>query len=660
MMYVQRIFALFWLCGCVTNATEMLEKDTTVYVTVCPPLLRTNRSQLQRRSPLDFDTVHEAQDSARQIIAGGHKGAVVVELCGGAHPSPKSLILGAADVAPKGTTWQGAAEGKAYFDSGVVIKDWVAGPGGVWTAKLPMGTRSRQLWVDGERAERAHSNPYVCSGGPDVPGDIPSGGPSGQCAATICEHYGGPKNGCGMVGAPSTAIRTATGYTNIPETIPVMSKKPLATWLVGTELVFGKGASGASWTEPRCTVTQVTPDVAGTVNITMAQPCWSLAVNKGGGQGVRFPSDVENSAELLTKPGNWFADFNLNIISYIPLPGQNMATVDAILGSVPSGGVGSMVEVERGTTGLTFDNLGFIHQTWLQPSTPLGFVDLQSGFFYNQPGHLVGVPGALRLHGVKNVSVHNCTFKHLGLAGVVADDGSQNVVIDRSTFADTSGSAVSLGNVSSPILTPATQDGPFTVENNMIRDTGNEYHGCAGVFGGYVAETSISFNDIANTSNGAITIGWGWGATNTMRANTVNSNRILRSNTELYDCGSIYTLSDQPGSEVAHNYIENQVLLFGSLYHDAKSAGFHTHSNVIVGGPMWLYLQWGSLGPVHDILIENNYHNQTIAGGCATPKEAPTCPQNLTVRDNVLVNGSAWPAPALAIKAAAGIQPIEF
>ena len=35
------------------------------------------------------------------------------------------------------------------------------------------------------------------------------------------------------------------------------------------------------------------------------------------------------------------------------------------------------------------------------------------------------------------------------------------------------------------------------------------------------------------------------------------------SNTELYDCGSIYTLSSQPGSEVSHNYIVNQVLLYG-------------------------------------------------------------------------------------------------
>ena len=56
-----------------------------------------------------------------------------------------------------------------------------------------------------------------------------------------------------------------------------------------------------------------------------------------------------------------------------------------------------------------------------------------------------------------------------------------------------------------------------------------------------------------------------------MRDNRVNYNRITRSNTYLFDCGSIYTLSAQPNSEVAFNYIESQVLLYGSLYHDARS-----------------------------------------------------------------------------------------
>ena len=67
------------------------------------------------------------------------------------------------------------------------------------------------------------------------------------------------------------------------------------------------------------------------------------------------------------------------------------------------------------------------------------------------------------------------------------------------------------------------------------------------------------------------------------------------------------------------------------------------------------------MGPVHDILVENNWHNQTIAGGCAMKEHQATCPDNLTVQDNTLVSGNDWPAEAQVVEAAAGVrQPQHF
>jgi len=208
----------------------------------------------------------------------------------------------------------------------------------------------------------------------------------------------------------------------------------------------------------------------------------------------------------------------------------------------------------------------------------------------------------------------------------------------------------------------------LTVGGCTVRDTGAEYHAAGGIVAGYVSHTAIVHNDISRTSSGAVCIGWGWGAANTMHANNISRNHISRSNSDVKDTGSIYTLSEQPGSEVSYNYIEDQQLLYGSLYHDARSAGFHTHHNVVTGGPMWLYLQYATLGPVYDILVERNYFDQPVAGGCATSEYADTCeahgfcPQhydprscgNVTLRDNLYVRGGAWPSEARAIKAAAG------
>ena len=88
-------------------------------------------------------------------------------------------------------------------------------------------------------------------------------------------------------------------------------------------------------------------------------------------------------------------------------------------------------------------------------------MDLQSGFFFSGPGHadtvLHGVPGALAMHGAKDIKVTNCSFKHLGLSGVLADEGSQRISVTYSSFADTSGSAIALGNVSRPMATAEEQ-----------------------------------------------------------------------------------------------------------------------------------------------------------------------------------------------------------
>jgi hypothetical protein len=197
----------------------------------------------------------------------------------------------------------------------------------------------------------------------------------------------------------------------------------------------------------------------------------------------------------------------------------------------------------------------------------------------------------------------------------------------------------------------------LTASDNTISNTAVEFRGAAAIFAGFVLHTTIEHNSITNTSNGGIVLGYGFGIPNCMKANIVRHNKISRSEAVLYDTGSIYTLSAQPGSVIYGNYIEDQVLLYGSLYHDQSSAGFTTHSNVVLGGKMWIYLQWGAAGPVSDLLIAGNFHSQPIAGGCGSQEHAPTCPDNVTVQDNILVlAGRQWPPAARAIISAAGVR----
>lgn len=501
-------------------------------------------------------------------------GPVRVELCGGRHSVAEPLVLTAEDSGEDGApvVYTSAPGSVAVLDGGYAVTGWVANAStGIWRAPIPSGLQTRQMWVNERRAVRARS------AGPVFAGNITAAG----YTVTIAQ----PCAGC-------------------PAGVP------LASWLLaGAECVYQP--RGASWTEPRCTITGTRTLANGSTVVTMAQPCFAVARGKAQHQNVDFPAFIENVFALLDEPGEWFAADGF--VHYKPLPGEDPATAVAFLGTAGANGsaaapVGAngrpgedgasgswwgapgAVHVLPGAHHLHFVGLSFEHISWLGPSGPDGFVDLQSGFHFQgslqRPLH--GVPGAVSLHGAHNVAVSNCTFAHLGLSGVVSDRGSQAVVVTGSTFVDLSGSAVSVGNVSEPVLPPADQDRNITVSENHIRDTGVEYSGCAGIFAGYVAATDITHNDIADTSNGAVCVGWGWGAANSMADNRVVYNRIFRSNTVLYDCGSVYTLSAQPRSEVAYNFIADQAMLFGSLYHDAKSAFFHTHDNVVVSGPMWL------------------------------------------------------------------------
>merc|ERR1712048_1024786 len=120
--------------------------------------------------------------------------------------------------------------------------------------------------------------------------------------------------------------------------------------------------------------------------------------------------DIENSLELLRSAviakdtaGEWYGDFAGGTVFYRPMPGETPDGIRAILGGVPDGGGSATIVLQTGVERVKFTNLVFEHNTWLEPSGPGGFVDLQSGFFFGTPdgqdGVLRGVPGALAMHG---------------------------------------------------------------------------------------------------------------------------------------------------------------------------------------------------------------------------------------------------------------------
>src|SRR5438046_6446718 len=133
------------------------------------------------------------------------------------------LTLDARDSGTGGhrVVWTAAQGARPLVSGGVPVTGWTKGSGGIWSAPVPAGLHTRQLYVNGVRANRAS-------------GTLPT-----KITATTAKGY-------------TTADATMDNWRN-PKDI---------------EFVYTGGLGG--WTEPRCPVAAISPTA-----ITMAQPCWS-------------------------------------------------------------------------------------------------------------------------------------------------------------------------------------------------------------------------------------------------------------------------------------------------------------------------------------------------------------------------------------------------
>lgn len=330
-----------------------------------------------------------------------------------------------------------------------------------------------------------------------------------------------------------------------------------------------------------------------------------------------------------------------------PLPHPQVPLLDTLV-SV-RGDREAQPSIQR-VTGLTFSNLLFQYAGWTVPNNGVGYVDQQSGFrlLPNSTANdesWTPVHAHLQFFTVGDLVVSNCSFGHLGATAIMADVGSQGVVIANSTFADISCGGVYFGNANDANITDGSRDDAhFLITGNTFTQTPAEYHDCAVVLGGFVLNATISQNSIVNCSNTGISLGWGWSRDEASNAgwNAIVGNYIYGSNWLLEDGGSIYVLGPQPESIMAYNYVSHQAKLFGSLYTDEGSAYWHIYENVVNGGPEWLHIWTPS---IHDELVENCWTNQAYMINHGT---------RCVVQNITYVQGDAFPPAAQAIMAAAG------
>jgi hypothetical protein len=519
-------------------------------------------------------TLERARDAAR---ADG--GPSTIHVLGGTFRLRRPLVLHARD---SNTSWIGARGAHPVLSGAIRIRGWKLHDAalGIYVARVPKGTRSRQLYVTGSRTVRARSVQY-----------------------------------------PIGFTRTPNGYQ--------VADDAMAGWRNPRDI---EAVTLTQWKMMRCPVGAILGR-----EIVMQEPCWTNVNVFPTIWSFQTLTWLENAYELLDSPGEWYLDSPRGRLYYIPRLGERLARADVelpvreLLVHVV-GKAGAAVQHVR------FQGLTFAYATWLDPSEANGYASDQSGFHLNGPFHqpnvvghdpaAVPTPGNVRLVYSHHVTFDHDDFLHLGGVALELRTGSRDDAVVGNRFDDVSSAAVQLGGVSIADAHPASADqivADNTVSNNLVRRVSREYQDTAAINLGFTTRSLVAHNDIAGTPWSGISVGWGWGLLDpsgflglpnatpglwgsyaeptTSRGNRILDNRIDGFLEVLWDGGAIYSVGQQgasaaDGELIAGNVATGKRRLAGGnvFYTDGGSRYVTLEHNVSLGnppgvtdfGPCWL------------------------------------------------------------------------
>ncbi len=310
---------------------------------------------------------------------------------------------------------------------------------------------------------------------------------------------------------------------------------------------------------------------------------------------------LTNAIQFLDEPGEWFLDRGNNKLYYYPQNNEDVTTADIIAPYLET-----LVKIE-GTTdhpvsNIFFKNISFEHSGWLRPSQK-GHVPLQAGM-YLLDAYKLKIPGTADKKGLENqawvgrpaaavevsyassTGFEACTFTHLASTGLDYGKGTEIANIKGNLFKDIGGSGMNIGMFSDEATEAHLPYNPkderevcsnINISNNLVTNVANEDWGAVGINAGYLKNANIEHNEVNNVSYTGISVGWGWTKTlNAMNGNKVIANKIHHYAKQLYDVAAVYTLSAQPNSIIADNYIDS---IYKAPYAHIPSHWFYLYTD---------------------------------------------------------------------------------
>jgi hypothetical protein len=494
-----------------------------------------------------FATLARAQQAVR-AARDSATGPRIVTVRGSRYELTAPLVFGPEDsgTADKPVTWRAAENETPVISGGVRLTGFQRGADGRWTLAIPAVQKGdwtfRQLWVNGERRFRPRL----------------------------------PKDGYHRIDAelPESDAAKGKGFDRFRYAPGAFDP----SWKNQRDIEV---LTFHQWAMSRFRIQSLDPQ-SRTVQFTghtIAHTDWS-----GLKTGWRYL--IENVAEAFGSPGEWYLDPQTGVLTYIPLPGDDLATAeviaprtDQLLRIVGDPGAGKFVDHVH------FSGLTFAHTQWLLK--PEGYSFYQAEMV---------IPATVVATGLRDASFRDCAIVHTGGYGLELNRGCKRVAITGCLLADLSAGGIKIGE--GGIHQDDNQMAShITVRDCLITQGGRVHPAGIGVWLGQSHHNRVEHCEISDLYYSSLSLGWTWGyGPSVNHHNDVSWCHLHHiGQGVLSDMGGIYNLGISDETTFHHNHIHDiesfsyggwglytdegssGVTMQFNLVHHTTSSGFHQH-----------------------------------------------------------------------------------
>ena len=479
--------------------------------------------------------------------------------------------------------WRSTTENGARINGGRRVTGWQTTPDGLWKASVPGASGFRHLWSGSGQGTRARH-------------------PNKGKRYSLLRWESRDKR---LVVRASEIARW-----NNPDKIEMVVQKWWAEsrFFIGDYTVSGSEAT-------------ITP----TAYQRKAEWASSYPFFTSG-QGYYF----ENALELIDEAGEWYFNDDTKELYYKPRAGESIGSADIWITEDEE-----LMNID-GANDVTFEGITFEYSHWPHPSEN-GLSNDQAGFYRSvAPNGNVNswtvMPSSINIKNSDNLVFRKNVFRRMGKGGVELSYGTTNTLFEGNVFDEIAGNGVLVfnwlrefdtkprGYPNTPVPLDKYCLNDRFVNNYFVRN-GITYQGAVPVVGFYPKGMVVDNNEIAQAPYTGISMGVGW----TLNTTILSDNKIRRNyiHDVMYrntDGGGIYTLSEQQGTVISENFVEDLIQsayaendALRAYYLDQGSGGITLADNVgknLAGG--LIRVQTNSNGTGTNYISGNGNSNPAV------------------------------------------------